>query len=258
AVPGPAPPCAQAAVPAAEPEFLFMSCGTWCLLGTELPEPVVRERARRMNLTNEAGFGGAYALMQNLTGLWLLQESRRQWRREGFSYTYDEIEQLAREAEPFRCFIEPGDGRFAAMGDLPGRVREFCTRSGQPVPDTVGAVARCLYESLALSFRRAKGQVEAAAGRRYDTLYLVGGGIQDALLCQMAADACGCRVVAGPKEATALGNAAIQLCALGVLDGLESVRETVRNSVKTKEYLPDSDGWAEAYARFEGLAGSNL
>lgn len=244
--------CALTAVPAREDAFLFLSCGTWSLLGTELPEPVLTAQAQACNLTNESGFGGKISFLKNIVGLWMLQESRRQWQREGTRYSFDEMERLARAAEPFACFTNPDDARFTPAGNIPRRVRAYCGDTGQAVPQSNGAVLRCIYESLAMKYRAAAEQITMCTGEWYDTLYMVGGGIQDSLLCQLAADATGCRVAAGPVEATVFGNLAIQLAAAGELHGLCEVRAAVRRSIETREYLPrNAQAWCAAYQKFQ-------
>ncbi|MGN0674849.1 MAG: rhamnulokinase family protein, partial [Oscillospiraceae bacterium] len=203
--------CAVAAVPTEEKDFIFISCGTWSLFGTELDEPLINPVSEALNLTNETGFGGTTTFLKNIIGLWLIQESRRQFRREGTELSFAELEKLALAAEPFQSFINPDAPEFVPEGDIPERVREFCKRTGQHVPESVGEVMRCIYESLALKYRQAFEEIKICTGREYRTINLIGGGTKDGLLCQMTANACNCPVTAGPIEATAYGNAAIQL-----------------------------------------------
>lgn len=239
------------AAPAEERDFLFVSCGTWSLFGTELDAPLLDDRAMACNLTNEGGVEGTTTFLKNITGLWLLQESRRQWKREGRELSFAEIERLAREAAPLRSFIDPDHALFAVPGDLPGRVRQFCVETGQPVPETVGEVARCLYESLALAHRLAAEQIESCTGRRYRVIHLVGGGARDALLCEMTAAACGREVTAGPVEATVYGNAAVQLIAAGALADRWEARRVIARSEEIRRYEPaDTAAWDAAYAAF--------
>ena len=196
--------CAVAAMPAPEKDAAFLSCGTWSLLGCELEEPVLTEQSRVLGLSNEIGANGKVNYLKNIIGLWLIQESRRQWRREGQEYSYADLERLALEAQPLRSFIDPDAPEFAPPGDIPGRVRDFCRRTGQPVPETVGQVMRCIYESLALKYRFALGQLTQATGKKFSALHVLGGGTKDGLLCRMTAACTGIPVIAGPVEATAL------------------------------------------------------
>lgn len=239
---------AMAAVPATEKDFAFLSCGTWSLLGTELDEPVLDENSLRLNVTNEAGFGGKISFLKNIIGLWLIQESRRQWRREGKEYSFADLENMAVEAQPFRCFIDPDDEVFVPAGNIPKRIKEYCMRTNQYVPETDGEVMRCIYESLALKYRTAIEELEACTGKKYSTLYMIGGGTKDKFLSKLTASACGIRVSGGPVEATALGNIAVQLMADGEIGSLAQAREIVRNSEKICTFEPeDADEWKRAY-----------
>ncbi|MBR1740124.1 MAG: rhamnulokinase [Ruminococcus sp.] len=239
---------AMAAAPAEEKDFAFLSCGTWSLLGTELDEPLLDENALVHNLTNEIGFGGKTSFLKNIIGLWLIQESRRQWQREGSDYSYAELETLAREAKPFQCYIDPDDESFVPAGNIPERIREYCRRTGQYVPETVGEVMRCIYESLALKYRTAVEELEACTGRSYKTIYMIGGGTKDKFLARLTACACKRRVSAGPVEATALGNIAVQLIAAGEISSIEEARAIIRRSEQIEIFEPDSPmQWAKAY-----------
>lgn len=221
---------AMAAVPAQEEPFVFLSCGTWSLLGTELDAPVLTEQARRADFTNEAGFGGKTAFLKNITGLWILQACKRFYARSGNPRSYAEMEQLARDAGECVCRIDPNDPRFSTDGDIPQRVRAFCAETDQPVPDTDGAVLRCIYESLAQQYAHTIGQLADITGIRAEKLYVIGGGTKDALLMERTAAVCGIPVVCCGTEATAMGNLGIQLCAAGRLSGLSELRALVRRS----------------------------
>ena len=243
--------CAVAAVPTAEKDFLYVVCGTWSLIGTELDEPLINEDTLARNLSNETGFEGRTTLLRNIIGLWLIQESRRQWKREGSEFTFAALEKLAAESEPLKCFIDPTAPEFTAAGDLPRRIREYCEFTGQYVPKTVGEVVRCIYDSIAMKYREVKAEIEQVTGKKYPTLYLVGGGAKDAELCQAAANACGIPVTAGPAEATAYGNAAIQFIAKGDIDGLDKAREVIRESEELKRFEPENcELWEEGFRRF--------
>lgn len=243
------------AVPAEEDRFLFISSGTWSLMGTELSEPLINEETAKSNFTNEGGAFGTIRFLKNIMGLWLIQESRRQWKREGTEYSFAELEKLARECEPFRSLVNPDDPAFAVPGNLPERIREYCRRTGQPVPESVGQVIRCIYESLALKYRATAEGIRRLTGIPGDRIYVVGGGTKDGFLCQMTADACGVPVLAGPEEATAIGNLAMQLAASGAVSGLQEIRRVVRNSFAQKRFLPSEEraAWDAAYQRFASL-----
>lgn len=246
--------CACAAMPSLQKDAAFLSCGTWSLLGCELDEPVLTEKSRILGLSNELGANGKVNYLKNIIGLWLIQESRREWRRQGREYSYAELEKLALDAQPMQAFIDPDDPIFAAPGNLPERTQEFCRKTGQYVPKTVGEIMRCIYESLALKYRFALEQLESVTGKAFSVLHVLGGGTKDRLLCQMTASAAGRRVVAGPIEATALGNIIIQLTALGALENIEAGRRMIASTEPLEEYLPkDKAVWDEAFQRYKRL-----
>ena len=245
---------AVAAVPSQKDDFIYISCGTWSLFGTELKAPIINETSRRFNLTNEGGYGRTARMLKNIMGLWLIQESRRQWIREGFDVSYADLEREALEIEPFRCFIDPDDPSFEMPGNQPRRVQEYCRRTGQTVPETRGEIMRCIYESLAMKYRYSFEAIRQVTGKTYASIHMIGGGTKDRLLCQMTADACRCEVVAGPIEATAMGNIAVQLIALGELKDLKEARRVIADSEPLKHYAPESpEVYDEAYGRFEKL-----
>ena len=242
--------------PAAKRDFAYISCGTWSLFGTENPAPVRTNASAAANFTNEGGFGGSIRFLKNIMGLWLIQEARRQWIREGCELSYADLERAALAAEPFGPFINVDDPVFETPGNLPRRVREYCRKTGQRAPETQGEVMRCIYESLAMKYRLTLRQLQKLTGRQYEALHVLGGGIKDRLLCQMAADACRVQVLAGPAEATATGNAAVQLISLGELPGLWEAREAVARSISLKTYEPGNAGsWDEHYARYLQVTG---
>ena len=192
--------------------------------------------------------------MKNIIGLWLIQESRRQWMREGCEYSFGHLESMARDAAPFVFFIDPDAPEFVPSGNIPRRIREFCRRTGQKVPERVGEVVRCIDESLALKYRMVLDEICACTGRSYQAIHLVGGGAQSALLCQMTANACGIPVIAGPVEATVYGNLAMQLVAAGAVKDLKEVRSIIRNSENMKVYEPqDAELWQEAYGQYRAF-----
>lgn len=242
---------AMVSVPATEEDFVFLSCGTWSLLGTELDAPIINEESNRLNVTNEGGCEGKTSFLKNIIGLWLIQESRRQWILEGKEYSFGELEQLSKEAKPLQCFIDPDAEEFGPAGDIPSRIKEYCRRSNQYVPQSIGEIVRCINESLAMKYRYSMKQLRNCTGKEYHKLYMVGGGIQSKLLCQMTADSCGLQVSAGPVEATIIGNVAQQLMALGEFDSLQEIREVIASSPEVLIYEPkDHDLWNEGYERF--------
>ncbi len=245
---------AVVSVPSTEENFIFISCGTWSLFGTELQKPVISETTLQYNLSNEGGYNRSVRFLKNIMGLWLIQESRRQWIREGYNVSYADLEREALEAEPFQCFINPDDDSFVSPGNLPRRVQEFCQRTGQYVPQTRGEIMRCIYESLAMKYRYSFRAISEVTGLTYNVIHMIGGGTKDRLLCQMAADACNVNVVAGPIEATAAGNIAVQMMALGELSSLSHARQVIALSEQPKFYQPEkAAAYDEAYARFEKL-----
>ncbi len=246
--------CAVAALPEPEKDAAFLSCGTWSLLGCELDQPLLTAQSRELGLSNEVGANGKVNYLKNIIGLWLIQESRRQWRREGSEYSYAQLERLALEAPPLQSFIDPDAPEFTPPGDIPGRVRAYCRRTGQPVPETVGQVMRCIYESLALKYRFSLDQLTQATGRRFSALHILGGGAKDGLLCRMTAQCTGIPVIAGPVEATALGNVLVQLTALGELPDVEAGRRMLARSEPVTRYDPKgSEIWNQSYARYQDI-----
>lgn len=245
---------AVAAVPAEGKDWAYLSSGTWSLIGVELPAPLMSEEARKANFTNEAGFGGTTRFLRNIIGLWLLQECRRSWNERGIPASYDELEKLAAESEPLRSLIHPNAARFWKPDDMPEKIASYCHETNQPVPETTGQFVRCIFESLALLYREALLGLERIIGRDIQVLHIVGGGIRHRMLNQFAANATGRRVVTGPVEATAIGNVLVQAIALGHLDTLEALRQTVRDSVPVETYHPEADAaWKSACERFAAL-----
>lgn len=246
--------CAAAAAPTEEEDFIFVSCGTWSLFGTETDEPIISEKSAALNITNETGYDGKVTFLKNIIGLWLIQESRRQFRREGKEYSFADLEKLALECEPFRCFIDPDAPEFVPVGNIPERVREYCRRTGQPVPESVGEVMRCIYESLALKYRLAFDEIRECTGKEYRKIHLVGGGTKDGMLCRMTAASCNCDVVAGPIEATAYGNIAMQLIADGAIPDIKTARRIIAKSDNVKLYSPENtEEWEKAYKRYREI-----
>ncbi len=248
------------AVPAASrpgerPDWCYISSGTWSLMGVEVPEPVVTDQCLKLNFTNEGGVGGTTRLLKNICGLWLVQECRRHWNRAGSNYSWDDLTRLAAAApaaaQVSGPVIEVDEPCFAAPGDMPEAIRAYCRRTGQRPPESPGEVIRCALEGLAIKYRRVLGWLEELVGGRIETIHVVGGGTQNRLLCQMTADACGRRVVAGPIEATAIGNVMMQAVAAGAVNTIAEAREVIRRSFAVEEYTPrDSAAWNQTYERY--------
>lgn len=239
------------AVPTLEKDFIFISCGTWSLFGTEIEEPLINKETFRCNISNEGGYGKKTTLLKNIAGLWLVQESRRQWLREGKEYSFGELEEMACQTEPFQNFIDPDNLEFISAGDIPKRIREFCRKTGQKVPNTVGEIVCCINQSLALKYRYVLEQIELCTGKQYPIIHMIGG-IQSKLLCEMTAGAIGRKVIAGPVEATAFGNIAVQLIALGEVKDIWEARRIILQSEKTVEYIPkNEEKWNSAYKKFK-------
>lgn len=238
-------------VPCEDGDFAFLSSGTWSLFGTELDKPIVNETSMNINITNEGGFDGSTGFLKNIIGLWLIQESRRQWKREGKEYSYADLEKLALAAGPFKCFIDPDAPEFVPHGNIPERVREFCRKTGQYVPETVGEIMRCIYESLAMKYRLTFEKLRECTERDYPVIHVIGGGTKDGLLCQMTANSCDRTVKAGPIEATVMGNVAVQLMSDGSVENIGQARKIVADSSELKTFEPkDTDKWAGAYEDF--------
>ena len=243
---------AISATPTSDDDFAFISCGTWSLFGTEVKEPIINEASKKLNVTNEGGYDYSTAFLKNICGLWLIQESRRQWIREGKEYSYAELEEKALASEPFKCFIDPDAPEFAPMGNLPKRVKDYCKKTGQHVPETVGEIMRCIYESLALKYRLTLDGIEECTGKKYNKLHVMGGGTKDKLLLKMTADSCNIPVYGGPIEATALGNVSIQLMSTGDIKDIKEARKIIADGENLKLYEPsDRDGWEKAFERFK-------
>ena len=251
------------AVPAAgeastQPNWCYISSGTWSLMGVEVPQPVINDRCAALNFTNEGGVGQTIRLLKNIAGLWMVQECRRVWKAAGHDYTWDELVQHAREEPLLTCLINPDHGELMAPSDMAESIRDLCRTSGQDAPVSHGAVIRCALESLAMRYRMVLGNLEELTGGRIETIHIVGGGAQNKLLSQMAADATGRRVVTGPIEATALGNVMMQAVALGDVANIAQAREVIRASFAVDEFTPQNTAaWDEAYPRFEALLNSD-
>jgi rhamnulokinase len=247
---------AVAAIPHLDESSLYLSSGTWSLIGVESERPYLDGRALALNVTNEAGVAGRVRLLKNVVGLWILQECRRQWRREGRDPALSDLLAQAEAAPPFLSLIDPDDHAFLAPGDMPEALRAACRRTDQPVPQSDGALVRCILESLALRYRWVCDALADLTGRDLATIRVVGGGSRNRLLNQLTADITGRTVVAGPVEATALGNVMMQAIATGAIPDLEAGRGAIAASVELTRFEPIGDPGVEgAYRRFLGLIG---
>jgi rhamnulokinase len=246
-----------ASQPGARPDWCYISLGTWALMGVESPKPVVNDQVLQLNFTNEGGVGDTIRLLKNITGMWLVQECRRVWNQAGRDWDWEDLNKLSAAAKPLVSFINPDAQPFVAPTDMPETIRQFCRDAGQPVPEDEGAVLRCALDSIAMKFRHVLGMCEELCGGRIETIHVVGGGTQNRQLCQAAADACARRVVAGPIEATAIGNVMMQAVAAGDVGSIAQAREVIRNSFEVDEYEPQNTAaWDEAYERFLDVVAS--
>ena len=238
-------------------DALFISSGTWSIMGVLSDEPILTDEARELGFSNEGGCFGKITFIKNIMGLWLEQESRRQWKREGKSYSYDDLSEMAAKSVPARSLVDPLDPRFSPAGDMPRRIADYCRETGQPVPETPGETVRCIFDSLALCYRRTAEGIERLTGKRYDTINVIGGGTKERLLSRITADACRRTVVAGPAEATALGNVAMQAFASGEFSGEAQIKDALRLTAEPETFEPDASAaatWDDAYARFLALS----
>lgn len=242
------------AVPAASDRFAYISSGTWSLLGSETARPYTDDAAAQLNFTNEGGYNDTTRLLKNIMGLWIIQECKRQWDRQGEVYSFGELADLAANHEPLRCFIDPDDDVFLAPNGMVDRIKQYCKQTGQYVPQTHGEVARCVYESLAMKYRMSLEGLESILGYSLPVLHVVGGGGQNKALCQYTANAIKRPVVAGPVEATAIGNLMCQLIAMGDVKDIHQARAIIADSFESVEYQPECTAlWDEKYEVFKNI-----
>lgn len=245
---------AVVAVPGEGENFVWLSSGTWSLLGGISDRPILSPEALAYNFSSYGGAGGACLPWKNIMGLWLVQECRRLWARAGQELSYEELAHLAAEAQPFTAIVEPDHPAFLAPGNMPEAIQAFCGETGQTVPQTKGEIVRTALEGLALKYRWGVDKLEILLGHPFEAIHVVGGGSQNALLCQFTADATQLPVIAGPVEATAIGNIAVQAVATGELASLDEARQLIRRSFEVVTYEPgDSSGWDAAYEEFTKL-----
>jgi sugar (pentulose or hexulose) kinase len=245
---------AVAGIPMEGDDSLWLSSGTWSILGLERKEPIRTPEAYAARCCNELGVEGTVRFLKNIAGLWLIQECKRQWTLDGEDLSYGEMARLAMEAPAFSAFIDPDDAVFAAPGEMPAKIQAWCERTGQAVPRDKGTILRVATESLALKYRVVFENFCALSGKRFERLHAGGGGIQNAFLAQATADALGIEVIAGPVEATSCGNIVVQMMGTGHLPDLAAGRKLVRQSFEFQSYSPrERDAWEAAYGRFRAL-----
>ncbi len=234
----------------------YISCGTWSLFGTEMAKPVMTEASMKESITNEIGYNGSVRFLKNIIGLWIVQQSKRHWEMSGEKLNYTILGDEARAADPFKCFIDCDAPEFELGENLPEKIAQYCERTGQFVPQTRGEIVRCIYQSLAMKYKSTVKTLEAVTGMDITRINMLGGGIQDRTLCQNTANATGCTVIAGPVEATVMGNIAVQLIALGEIKDLEEAREIIANSADYAVYEPENtELWAEHYGEYLNILG---
>jgi len=244
---------AVAAVPSLSQNFAYISSGTWSLMGIETHQPINTEDTLRWNFTNEGGVENTFRVLKNITGMWLLEECRRAWGAHAPA-SYEELVALAMQETPFRHLIDPDAPEFAHPAHMPDAIRESLRRTSQPDAQSVGAIVRCIFESLALKYRSVLEQLRHISPHPIDTLHVIGGGSRNSLLCQWTANACSLPVIAGPAEATAIGNIMLQAKASGAFDSLGGMRRTILNSFSPVAYTPvDSTRWYDAFGRYRDL-----
>ena len=240
---------AIASVPAEGDNWAYLSSGTWSLMGIETRKPLINKETEAMNFTNEGGIEGTFRFLKNITGMWLLEQCRKEWEQKNWSY--DQLDEMAKAEKPFLCFVDPDAPDFMNPENMPEAISAYCSRTGQKAPETAGQYVRCIYESLALKYRYVIELLKKVSPHPIEKLHLIGGGSKNTYLCRFTANAIGMPVVAGPAEGTAMGNLLVQAMALGHLDSLADIRQVMRNSVETETYLPqDNAEWDQAYEKF--------
>jgi sugar (pentulose or hexulose) kinase len=247
---------AVAGIPLTEEEPLWLSSGTWSIMGVERKHPIRSYEALSFGFCNELGVNNTVRLLKNIAGLWLIQECKRQWDKEGENHSFAELAGMAETAEPFTAFIDPDDPVFASPGNMPGKIRDYCEKTGQAVPESLGQILRVATESLALKYRNVYGNICHLTGRTYSRLHAGGGGIQNQMLCQATANALGIEVLAGPIEATSCGNLITQMIATGDVPDFTAGRQLIRESFDFVTYIPQyREQWDKAYADFLKIIG---
>lgn len=245
---------AVAAVPAKNENFAYLSSGTWSLMGIEVKDPIITEETSSLNITNEGGVEGTTRLLKNITGMWILEQCIKEWKKEAIEYTYPEIVKMARDAAPFQSFIDPDDESFANPKSMIKAIKDFCLATEQKVPRNHSELIRCIFESLALKYKNVLDKFRALAPFPIEKLHIIGGGAKNRLLNQFTANATGVTVVAGPSEGTAIGNIMLQARAAGCVNSLQEMRNMISEAIEIETFTPeDTDAWNEAYDRIKGL-----
>ncbi|SDM85827.1 rhamnulokinase [Paenibacillus sp. yr247] len=242
---------AVVSIPSLEGDYTFISCGTWSLMGVEIDQPIITEDSRRFGFTNEGGVEQKIRMLKNIMGLWLLQECKRQWELEGDSISFAHMQEMAKLEPGLQSYVDAQDPVFLAPGNMPERIRLYCAQTSQSVPQTKAELIRCVVDSLAMKFKQTLDEIEQLLSRKLSTIHMVGGGIQNQLICQLTANATGRPVIAGPVEATAIGNIMMQIKAHGEVQSLEEIRQVVRDSFPPERYeSQDEAHWQQAYQAY--------
>ncbi|MDR1585000.1 MAG: rhamnulokinase [Prevotellaceae bacterium] len=245
---------AVVAVPAENKNFTYLSSGTWSLMGVEVEEPIITESSFELNFTNEGGVDGTVRFLKNITGMWLLEQCRKEWEREGKNYSYPEIVKMSESVKKLGFMVDPDNSAFANPPSMTQAIAEYCRRSNQPAPQTHAEFIRCIFDSLALKYKYVLNSLQQVAPFAIEKLHVIGGGSQNRALNQATANATGIPVIAGPAEATAIGNMMMQAKSLGLVDSLGEIRSIVRNSVELEEFTPqDSEEWNSAFKTFQKI-----
>ena len=247
---------AVAAVPATDKNFAYLSSGTWSLMGIETQEPVINQETIKHNITNEGGVDGTIRLLKNITGMWILEQCLQRWKKDGTSYTYPEMVKMASEAKAFSCFINPDDALFVNPADMPEAINEYCLRTNQEIPDGHAAYIRMIFESLAMKYRETLDVFKTLSEHHIEKLHVIGGGSRNALLNQFTANAIEMPVIAGPAEASSVGNIMLQAKAAGIVQSLQEMRNVISANVELSTYYPqDSELWQAAYIKYRNIIG---
>ncbi|UCE05328.1 MAG: rhamnulokinase, partial [bacterium] len=245
---------AVAAVPATSHNWAYLSSGTWSLLGIEIHKPIINQDSLDNNFTNEGGVNQTIRFLRNTMGLWLFERCLHKWKQAGETPDYTEVISMAEKAQPFKCIVNPDDSTFLNPPDMPQAIVEFCKKTNQPYPQTKGEFARCIFESLALKYRYILEKINSMRGQAVETLHIVGGGSQNEFLNQLTANSIGIKVIAGPAEATAIGNIIVQAIAKRELNNINESRELVANSFPLKHYEPQNqEEWNEQYSKVNSM-----
>jgi sugar (pentulose or hexulose) kinase len=250
---------AVVAVPSIKNHFVYISSGTWSLMGTETGEIITSDLAFKYNFANEGGVGGRNRFLKNIMGLWLIQECQRQFASQGIVRSFEQMDGEATKAIPFQSIIDPDDPLFFQPGNMIDRIQSWCQERNQPIPATVGEITRCIQESLALAYRAALEKLEKVTGLKFPCVHIIGGGAKSALLNRFAASAMRRPILAGPYEAAAIGNLCTQCISAGEMSGLGEARRVVRSSFDIHTFLPEEDlSWDDAYERFLLIKNNDL